>query len=281
MVDALPHLIRFIYCNVLSYLRECQQSIRRGRGAMIEIDADDFQPSTSHVDIWRLSLDAGMGDLGDSLACLNQQEQERANKLKTLTRQRQFIITRACLKRILARISNKQAPQIRLSHGERGKPHIDEQFRGKPIYFNLSHSDKQSMIALTLGQELGIDIEKIQAHRDHRLLGRRCFSGREQSRLNRLRDDELYRAFYACWTRKEAFIKAIGEGIGYGLDKFDVSPDTEAGWSRINLRQTTAGDKAWFNISLECAPGYAAALALSDTEVGLRYRTPVPVSLRS
>ena len=233
----------------------------------------NFEPSTGHVDIWRLSLDEDIGDAAPFLDCLNREEQSRADTLKAPHRRKQFIMVQACLKKILAGIINKKESRIHLPRTGHGKPYIDEQFQGERIYFTLAHSNGQAVIALTLGQELGVDIEKINPDRDCRSLSRRFFSAREQAALSWLEDDELCSAFYACWARKEAFIKAEGSGVAYGLGSFDVSVAVHSGPSEITLHRAVGMHKPWFNISLECEPDYAGALAVPDAGVGLRYRT--------
>ena len=111
----------------------------------------------------------------------------------------------------------------------------------KEITFNVSHSHDHALIAISKKYSLGIDIEKINRQSDYDSLVTRFFSKPEQSEFNALPKTIKARAFCACWTRKEAFIKAIGDGVTYGLDTFDVTVDPEVQTPKINLHKPSEG----------------------------------------
>ncbi len=233
----------------------------------------EFAPAADYIDIWCISLDLIATDLEKYRACLHEEEMKRAVKLKIPEKQNQFVVTRFVLKTIISRILYKEPKQIRIVHTEQGKPYIKEQYQGEDIHFNLSHSETQAIIALTLAQEIGVDIEKIETNKDYTGLSQRFFSAQEQAELNAISEADLARCFYTCWTRKEAFVKAMGDGLRYGLNNFDVSVEPESELSQINLHKKLENNLSWFNISVDCEPGYSAALAVSDSAVSLRYRT--------
>ncbi len=234
---------------------------------------NEIIPVADAVDIWRIPLDLAATDIEKYHACLNEEELARAAKLKIREKQNQFVVSRAYLKTILSRILDKETRQIKIQHTAQGKPYIKEQYQGEEIHFNLSHSETQAIIALTLSQEIGIDIQKIEANKDYTSLSQRFFSTQEKVELEDINADNLSCYFYTCWARKEAFIKAVGEGLAYGLNNFDVSVEPECTLSQIKLHQHLENNLSWFNITVDCEPGYAAALAISDPAVNLRYRT--------
>lgn len=237
------------------------------------MNREEFIPYANVIDIWRIALDLTTTDLEKYQACLNEEELQRAEKLKVPEKQNQFIISRASLKIILSGIIEKEPCQIKLNYSEQGKPYLKEQFQGKDIFFNLSHSGSQAIIALTLGQEIGIDIQQVESGKDYTKLSQRFFSKQEKIELSEVDEKKITDYFYSCWTRKEAFIKAIGDGLGFGLNNFDVSIEPECSLSQIKIHKQLEKNLSWFNINVDCVQGYVAALAVSDPAVNLRNRT--------
>jgi len=234
---------------------------------------DEFTPAAESIDIWRIPLNLPANLIETYHTRLDEKERVRAQRLKVPEKRNQFIITRSVLKTILAQILGKQSEHVRIGYTEQGKPCIKEPYQDKTIHFNVSHSATQAIIALTLSQELGVDIEKITANTDYTGLSRRFFSIQEQAELDKLKAVDLARSFYTCWVRKEAFVKAVGNGLRYGLDNFNVSIEPEIILSQIHLHKKQENHSSWFNISVECEPGYVAALAIADPGISLRYRT--------
>ncbi len=170
-----------------------------------------------------------------------------------------FTLARGALRLLLARAAGEPAAALRFTYGEKGKPSLAAAGR---IRFNLSHSGGLALVAITLDCELGVDIEKIRPMPDLQDVARRFFSIREA-------------AFFRCWTRKEAYIKTIGDGLSAPLDGFAVSlrPDEPA--RLIHLNGDAAAARAWSLHDLEIDPGYAAALAYRDARREVRLAPPV------
>ena len=128
------------------------------------------------------------------------------------------------------------------------------------IHFNLSHSDGLIFYAFTRGLEIGVDIENIRDLADMEQITERFFSKREKADFCALPQEKRNVAFFNCWTRKEAFIKAIGQGLFYPLDDFDVSliPGEEPKLIRI---KNQSAELNWTMKGLLPAPGYIAAVA--------------------
>jgi 4'-phosphopantetheinyl transferase len=125
------------------------------------------------------------------------------------------------------------------------------------VRFNLSHSGDRALLAVALDVDVGVDIEAMRPEVEFRAIAERMFSAAERAAFARLADGELAPAFYRVWTRKEAFIKLLGDGLSFPLEDFDVSLDEDGG-----LDACRGHDRARFRVSsLPAAPGHAAALA--------------------
>jgi 4'-phosphopantetheinyl transferase len=174
-----------------------------------------------HVFLYQLSL----FDSKELIYYLSEDEQIRADKLKIERKKEQFVITRSLLRKLLSSSLNKEPQDILFSYGQHGKPYIKAKVNNKSIEFNISHSGGYALIALTLENKLGIDIEEINPEIDYQSLSNRFFSDKEKNELLSLDREQQCDAFYHIWTRKESFIKATGKGIAFGLDRFSVSLD--------------------------------------------------------
>ena len=151
---------------------------------------------------------------------------------------------------------------------EHGKPVMAHNHQCADITFNVSHSYDLALIAITQKQSIGIDIEKINHDSDHQALVTRFFSKVEQAEFNTLSEAIKAKAFCACWTRKEAFIKAIGSGIAYGLDTFDVTVDPESQTLKINLHKPSV--ESWSAFNLPINDDYMACLVSNGGDVSVR-----------
>ncbi len=147
---------------------------------------------------------------------------------------------------------------VDIAYSDYGKPFLPTQ----TIQFNISHSKESALFAFCLGADIGVDLEKIRPLDNEEGIAARFFSDGEYGRLQQLPLEKRNEAFFTCWTLKEAFIKAVGEGLSYRLDEFDVSfsPGENAGLNSI--RGCAEGAKQWSLLSLSPMTGYAAALAV-------------------
>jgi 4'-phosphopantetheinyl transferase len=165
-----------------------------------------------------------------------------------------FTICRAALGYILAAALDVDPVAIDIVTGPHGKP----QLARRDLRFNISHSGSRALIALTQGRALGVDIEEPRPFEDMQAIATRCFSPKEAQRLCALTDPvAVTRAFFECWTRKEAFIKAVGEGLSHPLDTFCVTffPD-----EKVELCIGTQTSDRWALVDIDVGPGYTAAL---------------------
>ena len=158
--------------------------------------------------------------------------------------------------------------EVSFALGSHGKPYLAEDTAG--LQFNLSHSHRLGLLAVTLGRELGVDVEYLDREISVADIARRFFSERESENLLSLPSSSQPLGFFHCWTRKEAFLKAKGMGIAFGLDQFSVSLHPQ---EKVKLLETPycPGDaREWSIIHLEPARGYVGALAVQGPASSVR-----------
>jgi 4'-phosphopantetheinyl transferase len=174
------------------------------------------------VEVWSASLEPPSGLATQLEDCLSPDEQARAGRFVAPRDRARFIAARSFLRRLLARHVGARPAELRFHYGPHGKPVLAD--RGAELRFNLAHSDALAVCALGVGPgDLGVDVERVKPLRDLQALSRTAFSPRERARLESLPEPQQLRAFYEAWTRKEAFLKALGCGLGRPLDSFDVA----------------------------------------------------------
>lgn len=193
---------------------------------------------------------------------LSHDECQRADRLKVKQKREQFVITRSFLRRLLANSLTKDHQEISFSYGEHGKPFIYDMYHDLPVEFNISHSGQYGLMAITLKNKVGVDIEETKRDLDYQALAKRFFSKQEIDELEVLDKEQQYAAFYCIWARKEAFIKASGEGVAYGLDQFSVSSVEGDNGMEIKVYKPTG--KKWFNYNLMTIENYATALVTTE-----------------
>ena len=209
------------------------------------------------AEIWLADLDAS--DAGDgALGVLSADEQARARRFVFDLHRRRFIACRAALRARLAGRLGRAAGTLQFEYGPVGKPALAG---GDTLRFNLSHSDRYALLAVGDRAELGVDIERVRPLSDMNALAERVFSEAERAALARVPADRKADAFFAGWTRKEAYIKARGEGIGL-LEAIEVtlSPGEPPRLVRVEGRPDEP--QRWSIQSLDPTPGFAAAVCL-------------------
>lgn len=213
------------------------------------------------VSVWRLPLDHGPHE-NRLLSLLEPAEQQRAQRYGNCNAvgRRNFILCRAALRLLLAERLQVNAAELRLIADDHGKPHLADHPPG--VSFNVSHSQDLALIALTDGCPLGVDVEAWRANRQVAAVARRCFSAEEFARWQALAETERVPAFYALWTRKEAFAKAVGKGIAIGLEC--IAFDAEGGLLAVPPDCGKPGD--WLVQEMDLGGGYSAAVALGDAK---------------
>ena len=214
------------------------------------------------VHAWRATLDQPPSQVQSLLLNLATDEQTRAERFHFARDRARFIVARGVLRAILGRYLNREPACLPFCYGSHGKPALAGQSDRGAIRFNASHSHGVALFAVTRGREVGIDIERIRFDLAVAEIANRFFSRREIAMLRALPAASQHQAFFRCWTRKEAYIKARGEGLSMPLDQFEVSLAPGAPAAMLGTQGDPSEASRWSLQELTPAPGYAAALAV-------------------
>lgn len=189
--------------------------------------ADNLVLSEQEVHIWRADLDLIESSLSTFLELLSPDEKNRAQKFRFARDRRNFIAARGVLRSMIGKYLEINPAEISFQYNEFGKPDIAGNY---PLNFNISHSQNMAVFAFTKRFNIGIDVEYVNPDVEVKEIAGNFFSTNEIANLFALPDKQQTLGFFNCWTRKEAFIKAVGEGLSFPLDKFEVSlePDKPA-----------------------------------------------------
>jgi 4'-phosphopantetheinyl transferase len=222
----------------------------------------DLILGNDEVHVWRANLDHNPSHMNSLLHTLSEDEQARAERFYFQIDRERFIVARGALREILGVYLNRAAKSVLFCYGPHGKPALAQDPGGNTIHFNMSHSHGVALYAVTRGREIGIDLEFIREILEVDQLAERFFSQREIATLRGLPVSLRKHAFFLCWTRKEAYIKARGEGLSLPLDQFDVS--LIPGEPAALLRTQADPDETlrWSLQELSVDPGYVSALAV-------------------
>jgi len=226
------------------------------------------------VHVWRASLDLTTTLVERLRQFLSPDELARADRFHFERDQQHFIVARGCLRTILSRYLRMHAAEIEFAYGDKGKPQLAGSCaRSQTFYFNLAHSEGLAIYAVTRVGEIGIDLERIRPEFTGDEIANRFFSPGEVACLNGMPKEQRAEAFFNCWTRKEAFIKAMGRGLSLPLDQFEVT--LTPGDPAQLLRTTWDEDEAarWSLKSIDVERGYVAAVALAAHDWCLECRT--------
>ncbi len=177
----------------------------------------------AEVHVWRIPLECGDAALDRLRTFLADDERQRAERFYFEKDRRHFIAGRGALRSLVAGYLNRHPSQVRLAYTNYGKPLLAAEFGSTELRFNLSHSHGLALLAVTRGRDIGVDLEHIRANLDGEQLAERFFSPCEVAVLRSLAPELRREAFFQCWTRKEAYIKANGKGLSLPLDQFDVT----------------------------------------------------------
>jgi 4'-phosphopantetheinyl transferase len=213
----------------------------------------------NEVHVWRIALGRADGGEASLAATLSPDEQTRAARLPAAHARRRFVAARGALRTILGRYAGLAPAELRFCYGLRGKPALD---LATPLRFNLSHSSELALLAVAHGREIGVDVEAIRADRELERIADRFFSAAEVAALRAAPPEERADAFYRCWTRKEAYIKAVGDGLAIPLDSFDVACDRESPARLLANRLVPTEVDRWLMAGSNLGPGYAAAVVV-------------------
>ncbi len=217
--------------------------------------------SHGHVHVWRGILDLPLNRLQVYQDAVSQDERERAQRLILPTHQRRFTAARGLLRHILGRYLGTPPRDIRFGVGPHGKPFL--RYPASPtLYFNVAHSHHRAVYAVSRDLEVGIDLEGERDRADYRRLAERICSPEEFTAFQQLPQDEHKAAFFSCWTRKEAWVKAEGKGLVFPLKHLTVSFAPGEPPRLLNVRGQVSADNQWSLVNLPMEQGFWGALAI-------------------
>jgi 4'-phosphopantetheinyl transferase len=225
--------------------------------ASLEIRPDD-------VHIWAAPLWELRLDWIQSLI-LSRDERQRAARLRSRQRQREFVAGRALLRVLLAAYTGTPAASVRIAYGRFGKPALEEPYGGPRLTFNASRSHGLALYAFGCGRQVGVDVERLQPRFPCDGIAQQFFCRAERVRLAKLYGSQLTRTFFDYWSAKEALLKARGDGLSGGLNDIDVHQLDENQVAVI----TEPTSRVWTVMRLEPKPDYAGAVAIEGTDATL------------
>jgi 4'-phosphopantetheinyl transferase len=218
---------------------------------------DQFSLAAGAVHVWQASLAAAEAEVAACEALLDPTELARARRFHFERDRRQFTLARGFLRQLLGRYLNVEPTAVRFALGPHGKPLLA--LAGNALRFNLSHSGAQALFVFAPEREVGVDLEAgSRLGEDWPGLAKRIFSPREQAELAALRPEVRRDAFLNGWTRKEAYLKATGQGLVNGLAQIEVTLDPAKPAAFLSAELATR----WSLFDLRDATGLAAALVV-------------------
>jgi 4'-phosphopantetheinyl transferase len=217
------------------------------------LSADEFRLAPNRVDIWTAPIQASREIIDQLKQTLSSDELERALRFHAADHQDLFVAGRGILRAILSCYVSDGPDSLAFRYGTKGKPHLLDHAN---VRFNLGHSGGRAVYAVA-GDDLGVDIELIKPLVDWEKISARFFSAREAEELKGLDPARQIAGFFACWTRKEAYIKATGDGLGAGLGKFYAGVDPLQADGTI---EEEGHPRRWYFKDLKLGDQYAGAI---------------------
>jgi len=235
-------------------------------GAVRQISSMEYERIGDEIHVWQAGLDREEKFLCQLEATLSLEEKARADRFHFANDRNRFVAARGLLRELLGKYLQLAPAALEFSYEQHGKPALAEREASSGLCFNLSHSAGLAVYAIAKQRNLGIDVEHVRPESAGDDIAQRYFSAREVSDLRTLPPEERVAAFFRCWTRKEAYLKATGMGLQIPLDSFSVSllPGKPA--------QFLGGVEArWHMDAFHPAEGYVAAVVYDGPPCSIKY----------
>ena len=222
------------------------------------------------VHIWDADLNCSNSLISELFQLLSTDEQARAKQYRLNRDYKHYIVARAILRKILSRYLITEPAQISFSYNQYGKPFLKEDKSEQQLMFNLSHSNGIALYAITLGKDIGVDIEHVSSDLEYDEIANHFFSQREASIICSLSGYMKALTFYSCWVRKEAYVKARGDGLMMTLSQFNVTLAPVEPAALLNNQWAPEDPKHWSLHDLNVGQQYIAALAVEGNPTSIK-----------
>lgn len=232
----------------------------------------DLLLANDEIHVWRASLTQPDAMIDSLWPILAPNEQDRAQRFYFDEHRRAYIVGRGLLRRLLSLYLNRNADEIQFAYTAYNKPFLSPDMIGvddgllNDFRFNLSHSGTAVLYTFGYGRELGVDVEFIKPNFDYLGVAEGFFSDTERVVLRALPVADQPQGFFNCWTRKEAYIKAHGEGLSLPLNQFDVTLRPGEAAKLLATRPDPAEAEQWSLRALPMPKDYAAAIAVEGDQ---------------
>ncbi|MBW8876287.1 MAG: 4'-phosphopantetheinyl transferase superfamily protein [Acidobacteria bacterium] len=217
---------------------------------------------SGEIHVWAIPLDPPPERVESLGRALSADEWERARRFRFDKHRRQYVVGRGALRTLLAAYLGTRPEAVGFSYGPRGKPFLAPPFADRGLQFNLSNSDELALAGFVHGREIGVDVEFLRPMNDCEEIAERFFSESERRVLRTIPFPAKQEAFFNCWTRKEAYLKAVGEGLAAPLDSFDVTLALGEPPRMLTLNGDAGRAAPWFFHHLRPAEEYVGAIAI-------------------
>ncbi|HET8842449.1 MAG TPA: 4'-phosphopantetheinyl transferase superfamily protein [Ktedonobacteraceae bacterium] len=214
----------------------------------------------NEVHVWRMKLEKLTDKISFFRRFLTDSEQEKAGRFYFEKDRQLWTAAHGLLRILLGQYLNADPLSIRFVTNDYGKPSLAQPAAEQNLHFNLSHSGGMALLAFTYGREVGVDVEQRRSDVEYENLSAHYFSSYECDVLRSLPLEVQEEAFFACWSRKEAYIKARGKGLSIVLDQFDVSLAPGEPARLLASREAPEAPDRWSLREILPGPGYAGAL---------------------
>ena len=221
--------------------------------------------AADQVHVWRVSLERSAAEMQRAREILSSDETIRADRFYFQRDRDAFIAARGILRQLLGKYLSRPPAKLAFAVGAYGKPSLRQDSASLPVRFNVSHSQGLALMAFSLGRELGVDVESIRPDVATQEIAERYFAPQEIAELRSLPPALRAEGFFLCWTRKEAYVKALGQGLQIPLKSFHVGLTPSA-----PERLESADSDRWLLRSLRPAIGFVGAIVAEGKHWELR-----------
>jgi 4'-phosphopantetheinyl transferase len=224
--------------------------------------------SAEVVHVWKQAGVSDASSLELLRSLLAPEECQRAERFRFDKDRHLFITARGWLRALAGAYTSSAPTKVTFCYSARGKPELTGS--AVDFRFNVSHSGETILLAFALGRRVGVDVEEIRRDFSIAEIAERFFSPAEQGSLRNLPAADQHHAFFRCWTRKEAYIKAMGDGLSLPLDQFDVSLAPNEPAQLLQTRPDAAEAERWSMCDLDVGDQYAGALVVERNSPPVR-----------